>query len=155
MAARLNPALAGNERGNSLVEFALVLPLLLLVIAGMVDFGFLFQRYEVITNAAREGARLAVLPGYTTADVENRVRAYVREGLSGDATDIASRTTVALAPVAVAPGVGAAFTGAQVTVTFNYDYLLLGFIVNLATGGDFGRNITIRAVSTMRPEVSS
>ncbi len=52
-----------TDRGAALVEFALVLPLLLVIIGGIVDFGFLFQRYEVVTNAAREGARLAVLPG--------------------------------------------------------------------------------------------
>ena len=62
-----------SEDGAQLVEFALVLPLLLLVVLGIAEFGFIFQRYEVITNAAREGARLAVLPGYTTADVEARV----------------------------------------------------------------------------------
>ena len=45
-----------EERGAALVEFALALPLLLVVIAGIVDFGFTLQRYEVITNAAREGA---------------------------------------------------------------------------------------------------
>ena len=49
-----------------MIEFALIFPLLLLVILGIVDFGFLFQRYEVLTNATREGARMAVLPGYTT-----------------------------------------------------------------------------------------
>ncbi len=47
-----------RERGAALLELALVLPLLLVVIAGIVDFGFAFQRFEVITNAAREGARL-------------------------------------------------------------------------------------------------
>ncbi len=59
-----------GERGAALVEFALALPLLLVVLAGIVDFGFVFQRYEVITNAAREGARLATLPGYDSTAVE-------------------------------------------------------------------------------------
>ena len=54
-----------SEDGAQLVEFALVLPLLLLVVLGIAEFGFIFQRYEVVTNAAREGARMAVLPGYT------------------------------------------------------------------------------------------
>ena len=70
MATRVRPFVPRGEGGNALVEFALVLPLLMLVFAGIVDFGFLFQRYEVITNAAREGARLAVLPGYGTTDVQ-------------------------------------------------------------------------------------
>ena len=44
-----------DERGSELVEFALVFPLLLMVVLAIVDFGFMFQRYEVVTNAAREG----------------------------------------------------------------------------------------------------
>ena len=73
-----------GERGAALVEFALVLPLLLVVIAGIVDFGFLFQRYEVVTNAAREGARLASLPSYNgqTALIRAHVRNYVQQGLA-------------------------------------------------------------------------
>ena len=41
-----------------------VLPLLLLVLFGIIDFGFMFQRYVVLTNAAMEGARVGILPGY-------------------------------------------------------------------------------------------
>ncbi len=76
-----------------------MLPILLLVIAGIVDFALMFQRFLVVSNAAREGARIAVLPGYTQADVQNRVTQYVREG-TGDNT--ASPTAV-LAPVSIDP----------------------------------------------------
>ena len=73
------------DEGSNLIEYALVLPMLLLVVLGIVEFGFMFHRYEVITNAAREGARMAVLPGYATAKgeiaVEARVNAYVTAGL--------------------------------------------------------------------------
>ena len=65
-----------EERGSELIEFALVCPLLLMVVLAIVDFGFMFQRYEVVTNAAREGARVAVLPGYSNADVQTRVETY-------------------------------------------------------------------------------
>ena len=68
------------ERGAELVEFALVFPMLLLVMLGIMDFGFLFQRYEVLTAAAREGARVAILPGYSDADVTTRVNAYLTAG---------------------------------------------------------------------------
>ena len=51
-----------SEDGAELVEFALVLPMLLLVVLGIAEFGFIFQRYEVVTNAAREGARMACSP---------------------------------------------------------------------------------------------
>jgi hypothetical protein len=48
-----------DERGQSLVEMALVLPLLLLLLAGIIDFGRAYNNYIIITNAAREGARFA------------------------------------------------------------------------------------------------
>ena len=51
-----------GEAGSEIIECALALPLLLMVALGIVDFGLLFQRYEVVTNAAHEGARVAVLP---------------------------------------------------------------------------------------------
>ena len=55
-------------------------PMLLLVMLGIMDFGFMFQRYEVLTAAAREGARVAILPGYSDADVTARVNAYLTAG---------------------------------------------------------------------------
>ena len=42
-----------SDEGAQLIEFAIVLPLLLLVVLAIAEFGFIFQRYEVITNAAR------------------------------------------------------------------------------------------------------
>ena len=81
MVVRL-PARVRSQAGAELVEFALVLPILLLVFGGIVDFGLLLQRQQVVTNAAREGARLAVLPGYTAADVQARVTQFVREGIN-------------------------------------------------------------------------
>ena len=65
------------DRGAELIEFALVTPLLLLLVFGVANFGLMFQRYEVLTNAAREGARVAALPTYGSADVTNRVTQYL------------------------------------------------------------------------------
>src|SRR3954447_21671996 len=66
-----------HERGAELIEFALILPLFLVLIMGIFDFGLAFQRYEVITNAAREGARLgSLVANYTTSDIQGRVDAY-------------------------------------------------------------------------------
>ena len=58
-----NPRRRDSESGQSIIELALTLPLLLVIVLGVFDFGFLFQRYEVVTNAAREGSRVGVLPG--------------------------------------------------------------------------------------------
>lgn len=137
-----------SERGAELIELALVLPILLLVFAGIVDFAVMFQRYLVVNNAAREGARIAVLPGYSQPDVQNRVTQYVREG-TGDNT--LSPVTV-LTPVSIdPPGATPPFPAAQVTVTMTYNYLILGPVAALFGGGSFPSS-TLIARSTMRIE---
>ena len=68
-------------RGQSLVEFALVLPVFLLILAAIVDFGMGLYTSITVTNAAREGARLGVVDS-DTADIEARVR-QVATGLDG------------------------------------------------------------------------
>ena len=69
-----------SERGAELIEMVVVLPLLLLVMFGIIDFGFMFQRYVVLTNAAMEGARVGILPGYTTATPKTRAETYAATG---------------------------------------------------------------------------
>jgi Flp pilus assembly protein TadG len=54
------PQATGTERGVELLEFALVLPLLLVLIVGIFDFGAAFTLRQKMTNAAREGARIVV-----------------------------------------------------------------------------------------------
>ena len=50
-----------SQRGQSLVEFALVLPILLILVLGIVDFGMGLRAYVTLTNATREGARFAAV----------------------------------------------------------------------------------------------
>lgn len=136
-----------SEQGAQLVEFALVLPLLLLVVLGIAEFGLIFQRYEVITNAAREGARLAVLPGYSDNDVRARVRDYLTAArVPWTATNPTITPITVSIPVAGQP----AITARQVTVTYTYTYL---FISSIA--GWFGSTFTnfpLTAISQMRSE---
>ena len=66
---------ARGERGASAVEFALLLPLMLLIIAGIVDFGRAFFIDIQLANAAREGARAAVVSTLTAADIQTRANA--------------------------------------------------------------------------------
>jgi Flp pilus assembly protein TadG len=51
----------GNEAGQDLVEYALVLPLFFMLIIGTIEFSLLFFQYNMIANAAREGARAGVV----------------------------------------------------------------------------------------------
>ncbi len=70
-----------SERGAALLEAAITIPLLLLIAVGIFEFGRAFQTWQILTNAAREGARLAVLPDPTPGVVETRVREYMAAGL--------------------------------------------------------------------------
>ena len=156
---------ARSASGQAVIEMALTLPLLLLVVFGIFDFGFMFQRYEVVTNAAREAARLGVLKesgGYT--DVEARDRALNYLAASG----IGSGGALRAAPCGQAKLAnsrcvdvrwGTADLGGtppkivnEVTVVVEYDHehIFVGPITRL-----FGGSLAITrltAVSTMRRE---
>jgi Flp pilus assembly protein TadG len=129
-----------------LIEFAIVAPILVFIIAGIIDFGMMFRTYEAVTNAAREGARVGVLPGYAPVDVQSRVDAYLTaSGLSGTHT-----TTVVNLPVATTAGV---FTARAVTLNYTYQFAILGVAAPLF-GGNFG-SINLNAVSVMRTEAQA
>lgn len=64
-----------SDRGAGLAEFALVLPVLLIILFGIIEFGLAWSRSQAVTAAAREGGRLASLSSTTTADVSTRVTA--------------------------------------------------------------------------------
>lgn len=66
--------------GAATVEFAVVLPVFLIMVLGMIEFGRAFMVQQVITNASREGARQAVLDGATTSSVQEAVKNYVASG---------------------------------------------------------------------------
>jgi len=135
-----------DARGSELIEFAFALPVLIFVLFGILDMGFCFRNYEVLTNAAREGARLKALsPNYTTADVQSRVGAYLTGGGldSTLATTAVSQVSIPLNPSGTVTAVGN-----QVTVQYPYQLRFLSTIGNFF-GGSFG-NITLSASSTMR-----
>lgn len=136
-----------SERGAELIEMAVALPLLLLVVMGIVDFGFLFQRYMVLTNAAMEGARVAVLPGYSASDAQSRATAYARAGGVPGAV-AATASSVSL------PGAnGGSWPGVRVVVTHTYQYQYIGPLVGLF-GGSFS-SVTLTAQSTVRRQLGS
>jgi Flp pilus assembly protein TadG len=158
--AALITARRSGERGQAVIELALTLPLLLLVVFGIIDFGFMFQRYEAVTNAAREGARLGVLADYTATEAQNRALDYlVASGLNGPIRACGTGTTVknsrcaqmTTSTVTVA-GSTPVKTVDQVTMVVEYDhqYQFVGPIMNL-----FGSNlasIRLRSASSMRRE---
>jgi len=128
---------------------ALVTPLLLLLILGIVDFGFLFQQYLVLTNAAAEGARVASLPGYTSADVTARVTAYATNGgVNGTVNTVTT-------PVVLPGSAGTNWSGSQVTVTHVYTYQFIGPIAAFFSRSTLGSNVTLTSRSTVRHQVAA
>ncbi|MEX0745879.1 MAG: TadE/TadG family type IV pilus assembly protein [Phycisphaeraceae bacterium] len=78
------------RRGLATLETALVLPLLLLLTFGVLEYGWMFWKLQDVTSATRHGARQAVLPDSTTAGVEQAVADMLADrGLGGTGYTIA------------------------------------------------------------------
>ena len=137
-------------RGQALAEFAIVIPVFLLVLSGILDFGFaLFTRMSVI-NAAREGARAAVLAtdmSTIPTVVLGRVQsAGAQAGLGLDASNVPTPICIQMNPKTASPcnwtvhslgNLNGAESGDSVSVTVNYPYksffpLLFGTTFNLS-----------------------
>jgi Flp pilus assembly protein TadG len=155
-----------SESGAELIEFALTLPLLLLVVLGIIEFGFVFQQYEVVTNAAREGARLASLSTYGStapkriSNATARVNQYLTAGgLSTASATVcvgpANNDTVCDGSVSqtALPGGGPCVWTIRVKVEYSHPVTFVGGIVGYF-GGTFG-NLTLRARSSMRTEAAA
>ncbi len=69
-----------NERGAALIEAAITIPIILLISVGIFEFGRAYQTWQVLTNAAREGARVAILSDKTDDEVTAAVRNYMQAG---------------------------------------------------------------------------
>lgn len=70
---------ARSEKGAAVVEFALILPLLIMIFAGTVEFSLLYLNKQILATASREGARLGIVAGITDSDIRERVRKVCRE----------------------------------------------------------------------------
>jgi Flp pilus assembly protein TadG len=77
--------LLGAERGQSMVEFALALPVLLVIIIGVVQFALVYHAKDVATTAVEEGARLAAAEGRTPAEGAERAHEVLESGLGRSA----------------------------------------------------------------------
>ena len=149
MSIRAQPATAATgtprrrrrsgERAQSMVEFALILPIFLLVIMATVDFGWALRSYIVVTNAAREGARLGVI-GETEANIEARVADSSAGLLSADDIEVTGER-------------GAPGTTVTVRVDYDYTYISpLGGLLSLVSGGTIPNPLPLSTTTRMRLE---
>jgi Flp pilus assembly protein TadG len=158
-----------RERGAELVEFAFMLPILLVILAGLWDFGRAYRTYQAITNAAREGARLAVVPAginQTTA-VQNRVKDYltksnldtsfITSGNIGTYIDVDNPLNSAgsTAVTVTLPGGGSSVvTVSRVSVSYPFTFFVFGPVIRLwVPASTLGGSITLRTSVTMGNQV--
>ncbi len=88
---------AGQRRGAAVVELAFTAPILFLLVFGMIDVGRAVMVQNLITNAARDGARSAVLDGANADEIETQVTAYLAASSVGGATATISPNPLTLA----------------------------------------------------------
>lgn len=119
---------AMHERGQSLMEMAVSFTMLMLLLAGAVDFGQLFFSYVAILDASQEGAVYAAIEPGSDGNIEGRVRSSSTSPVAL-ATD--SRVSVAITPA----GVRCAGDEVTVTVTLQYTFTmpLIGTILPAST----------------------
>jgi Flp pilus assembly protein TadG len=138
MSRPLSGSRKARDRGTAAVEFALVLPALLLIVFGIIDFGRALNAQIVLTGAAREGVRLAAL-GYPDAAIQARVAAAAPD-LSGVTVTVAA---------SCAPGAGPA-ADAEVNVSYPFTFITpIGAVASLIGGSGLGAPIVLTAQGVM------
>lgn len=88
-----------GRRGAVTVEMALVLPIFTMLVFGIIEFGRGFMIMQLVTNAAREGCRRAIIDGSTNTDVTNYIQTFMQT--SGNIAT--ANTTVTVTPAAGNP----------------------------------------------------
>ena len=133
-----------------MAELAVVLPVLLLLIFGMVEMAAAWRTFQVITNIARDGARVAVLPSSTDQDVTDHIESL----LDTSGFDSAQATIAYACDAEGSTSICVDTNNAtQVTVDYPYTFRLLGPLVAFAGGNDGGfGTISITSTSIMRRE---
>jgi len=126
---------ARGDRGQSLVEFALVVPLLLILIVGIAEFGRAWMTRNILTGAAREAVRIAVVAPPAGSQALATARA----------NQILSAANISGAGVSINDD-GTPFGTITVTVNYTFPLTVLGFVPGLNS------DIPLSSTTTMRKE---
>lgn len=133
-----------RQNGAAAVEFAIILPILIVLVFGIIEFGLALYDKAVITNASREGARAGIVfkvPAVSDAEITAVIDSYCQNNLVtfGAVTDATTTIT--------REGASASGDNLTVTVAYTYDYLLLPGFISSLTGG-----LNMNATTVMRME---
>lgn len=140
----------GDQQGVAAIEFALVLPILTVLVFGIIEFSTMLYDKAMITNASREGARVGIVYRYDPAsglnhpgdaEIINTVNNYIQ----GHLISLGSPSTIN--PPDITRVGDASGDPLTVTVTYTYHFLVLPNFITTLTGG-----INLSAVTIMRME---
>lgn len=118
------------EDGQAMVELALLLPIVILILFGITEFGRALSAYLAISHAAREGARQGAL-GATDAEIERTVR------------NCASGLDALALTVTVSPSQSSRVSGTTVTVRVDYNFQVLVPVISAITGPTIPMSTTL------------
>lgn len=145
----MQPTHRKGERGNALIESAICIPILLLLMVGIFEVGRAYETWQVLTNAAREGARMSVTPNSDVNTATALVRKYMADGQLVNSASAA----VNINPNASMVVNGATVGASQVTVDYPFQFIMLQPVARLVVpGSNAGSAITMRATALMRNE---
>jgi hypothetical protein len=142
-----------EEGGQSLVEFAFVLPIFLLVLFAIIDFGMAFHAWIAVTSSAREGGRLGAVhpsleaagsPCFGEGSLAQCIETRVRDTAGNIGDDLAVTVTNA-----------DGLPGESVVVDVSYEYALItpmADIIGMISGGTIGDSFTLGSTADYRLE---
>jgi Flp pilus assembly protein TadG len=141
-----------RARGQALTEFALVVPLLLLMVIGMMEFGRAWSQSQVITDAARQGARMAALLNNSSAG-QDSVRRVVRRALAAG-NIIATDQMIDIDPTneGVSGWKAGTNTPVGVSLAIPYDWGVFRPVMTLAQQSFQTNGFRLRSRAVMRNE---
>lgn len=125
-----------GEEGQDIVEFALVLPILMVLLFGIIDFGWIFYSTAMVGNAAREGARFAVMnyeDQVTTPGDLSTLTTHVNTNVNGSLPNYLKNSYADLT-VVVSEGTTASSSDPCIDVTVKSNIKLFTPVVSTITG---------------------
>jgi Flp pilus assembly protein TadG len=123
--------------------------MLLLIGVGIFEFGRAYQFKQVLTNAAREGARYAVTPNSSAATAKQIVATYMWNG----GLDLCTSAAACESYVDIQTGTVGTVPVSTVTVTYPFQFIVLQPITKLVAGGSgISNSLSMSATATMRNE---
>lgn len=124
-----------NRNGVAAVEFALVVPLFLLLVFGIIEFGRALMVQQVLVNASREGARLAVLDSASSANVVNTVSDYLQD----------ASIDIPQSGISVSPDPAAVINNQQITVSVSVPFSEVSWMPPFIYNGNLQASTTMRS----------